>query len=61
MPTLVDLTKIWDEFCCSAVENHYNNWQDPKDLRPIANKLIEQINVYIEEVEKENEERSDRL
>lgn len=46
---LIDLTKIWEQFQVSAIENHYNNWQNPKDLNPIANKLIEAIKEYVEE------------
>ena len=46
---LTDLTKIWEQFQVSAIENYYNQWQNPKDLNPIANKLIEAIKEYVEE------------
>lgn len=54
---LTDLTKIWEQFQVSAIENHYNHWQNPKDLNPIANKLIEAIKEYVEESDKDVPER----
>lgn len=54
---LIDLTKIWEQFQVSAIENHYNHWQNPKDLSPIANELIKAIEQYVKETDKDEPER----
>ena len=50
---LTDLTRIWEKFQTSAIENHYNQWENPKDLSPIANELIEAIEQYVKESDKD--------
>ena len=57
MLTLNELRKIWEQFQVSAIENHYNNWQNPKDLSPIANELIKAIEQYVKETDKDESER----
>ena len=48
---LIDLTRLWEQFKTSAIENAYNEWAKPNDLNPIANELIEAIKQYVEEGE----------
>lgn len=54
---LIDLTRIWERFQTSAIENHYNQWENPKDLSPIANELIKAIEQYVKETDKDEPER----
>lgn len=41
----------------SAIDNHYNHWQNPKELNPIANELIEAIKEYVEESDNVDERK----
>lgn len=57
MLTLTDLQQRWDKFICSAVESEYNHWQQPLDLKPVANDLINAVSLYVEELEIENNDK----
>jgi len=57
MLTLTDLQQRWDKFICSAVESEYNHWQQPLDLKPVANDLIKAVSLYVEELEIENNDK----
>lgn len=46
---LTELREAMNQFLTSAIETKYNQWESPKDLNPIANKLIEAIKEYVEE------------
>lgn len=57
MITLTDLQQRWDKFICSAVENEYNHWQQPLDLNPVANDLMNAVSLYLEELEMEHNDK----
>ena len=55
MLTLNELREAMNQFLTSAIEATYNQWENPKDLNPIANELIEAIKKYVEESDADNE------
>ena len=57
MITLRDLQTRWDKFICSAVESEYNHWQQPLDLNPVANDLMNAVSLYLEELEIEKNDK----
>ena len=58
MITLKDIQTRWDKFICSAVESEYNHWQEPLDLKPVADDLINVVKLYVEELELEYKDKN---
>jgi len=57
---LTDLTRIWERFQTSAIENYYNQWENPKDLSPVANELIKAIEQYVKETDKDGDTKREQ-
>lgn len=56
MLKLQEVTKLFNEFQCSAIGAEYNTWETV-DLKPITEQLIAAIKQYTDEMETENDSR----
>ena len=53
MTTLTEIVKTFNQFQVSAIQNEYNQWENPKDLKPIVENLNKLMEDYIKELEQE--------
>ena len=53
MPKLEEIVKVFNQFQVSAIQNEYNRWENPKDLKPIVENLNKLMEDYIKELEQE--------
>lgn len=55
MKGLEEITKLYNEFQCSAIEIRYGS-NTKADIKPISEKLKEAIDQFTKEIEKEHKE-----
>jgi hypothetical protein len=57
MRTLEEIQKQYDKFVCAAISAEYNSdWEEPPDLGPYIQDLIEMLKEYSVEIENERNE-----
>lgn len=57
MKGLEEITKLFNEYSCSAIEKRYGS-NTKADIKPISEKLIEAINQFTKELEDEKHNNS---